>query len=433
MGRFGFKTEGTGQRHAWSLQADVYKGDIGESVLVGSYTPPSQVTLEGNDEVSGGNFTGRWEHQLDRGSLQIQAYYDRNNRLAPHFKETRNTFDVDTNYSLPFGERHNFQFGLGARWSPSRFYQTIPTLDVTRPEKTENIYGAFVQDKIDFVPGTLSLTAGTKFEHNNYTGLEFQPGARLLWNRNTQHTFWAAVTHAVRIPARLESDLQIKSFVQRTPLVYLEVLGNPHFDSERLVGYEMGQRSLLASSLYLDVAVFHNEYDNLSSFGPGVVSVHTSPIPHAVVSVSYVNGVTGRTDGFEITPNWRPTPWWDLKGSYSYLHVDVKRKPGNTDTGSVTRYEGSSPNHRAIIQSSMSLPGNFELDHTYRYVSALPAQRVGAYQTADLRLGWHVGGGFEFSVAGQNLLQPHHAEFGREARPTIEVKRSVYARLTWTK
>jgi iron complex outermembrane receptor protein len=426
--------DGTTQTSNWTFQGDVYKGDIGETVSVGSYTPPAQITLEGNDEVSGGNFIGRWEHQMRRGSvLQIQTYYDRNNRLAPHFKETRNTIKLDSNYSLPLAESHNLQLGLGARWSPSRFYQTVPTLDVTDREKTESIYSAFVQDKIDLVPGTLSLTAGVKLEHNNYTGLELQPTVRLLWDRNAQQTFWAAVTRAVRTPSRLESDLIIKSFVQPTPLIYLEVLGNPNFQSERLIGYGLGHRSLVTSSFYLDVAAFHNEYDNLASFGPLTLATQTLPLPHVVASVAYVNGITGRTDGFEIAPQWRPIPWWEFKGFYSYLHLDVKRKPGITDMNSVTRYEGSSPNHRVIIQSLISLPGNLEFDQTFRYVSSLPAQRVGAYATADVRLSRYMGKGLELSFAGQNLLQPHHAEFGRDSRPTIEVKRSMYAQLTWTR
>jgi hypothetical protein len=36
----------------------------------------------------------------------------------------------------------------------------------------------------------------------------------------------------------------------------------------------------------------------------------------------------------------------------------------------------------------------------------------------------------ELSITGQNLLQPHHAEFGGEPGPLIQIKRSAYGKVT---
>ena len=49
---------------------------------------------------------------------------------------------------------------------------------------------------------------------------------------------------------------------------------------------------------------------------------------------------------------------------------------------------------------------------TYRYVSALPGQMGPAYSTGDVRVAWKFNGQLEFSVAGRNLLQPSHYEYG---------------------
>ena len=38
-----------------------------------------------------------------------------------------------------------------------------------------------LQDAITIVEDRLKLTVGTKVEHNDYTGFEFQPSARLAW------------------------------------------------------------------------------------------------------------------------------------------------------------------------------------------------------------------------------------------------------------
>jgi len=139
----------------------------------------------------------------------------------------------------------------------------------------------------------------------------------------------------------------------------------------------------------------------------------------------------GTTTGVEIAPDWTPTRWWRLRGSYSYLHIDLKARAGSLDRTTASSTEGSSPHHQVVIQSSLDLPKNLEFDQTYRYVSALPAQLVGGYGTADVRLGWHPTEHCELSFVGQNLFQPHHAEFGGDPGPLVGIKRSVYAKVTW--
>jgi hypothetical protein len=98
----------------------------------------------------------------------------------------------------------------------------------------------------------------------------------------------------------------------------------------------------------------------------------------------------------------------------------------------VTQYEGSSPHHQALVQSRLNFPAGVELDATYRYVSELPGRQVQGYHTADLRAGWQVTAATRFSVSGQNLLAPHHVEFSHAPPPSVAIRRSVYAALTWT-
>ena len=110
----------------------------------------------------------------------------------------------------------------------------------------------------------------------------------------------------------------------------------------------------------------------------------------------------------------------------------LRDKPGFTDVGNLlANYMGSSPRHVVNFQSLFNLPKHFELDTTVRYTSGLSQYSVGAYSTADVRLGWHVGESLDFSVVGQNLLQPSHVEFGGNPGPLVGIKRSVYAKITW--
>jgi iron complex outermembrane receptor protein len=151
-----------------------------------------------------------------------------------------------------------------------------------------------------------------------------------------------------------------------------------------------------------------------------------------VVTIPWANEVKGNTEGFEIAPNWKAASWLELKASYSYLNLDLASKSGNLGTGMANTDEGSSPRHELVIQPSFNLPKRFELDPTYRYVSALPAQAVKSYSTMDVRVGWRFAEQMELSVVGNNLFQPQHAEFGGDPGGLLGIKRSVYARIIWT-
>ncbi len=50
----------------------------------------------------------------------------------------------------------------------------------------------------------LFFTLGTKLEHNDYTGFEVEPSARLQWNATSKQMIWAAVSRAVRTPSRID-------------------------------------------------------------------------------------------------------------------------------------------------------------------------------------------------------------------------------------
>ncbi len=433
--QMGFRTDWDVRRNDHlTIQGDMYKGGVGETVGYGSFTPPEQIISNQAVAVSGGNLLASWRHDLREGSdIQVRAYYDRTYALAPHYQETRNTFDLDFIHHLTLGERHNFIWGVGARLSPSQFVQTIPTLDLIPHDFANNVYSGFVQDEIAIVPNKFSLTVGSKLEHNSYTGFEFQPSVRGLWTITPRQTFWAAVTRAVRTPSRIEEDFRLIDFGIANPLVYLAVDGNPHLSSERLIGYEAGYRTLVTPKIYIDIAVFHNDYNDLINLGTPTVTLDTTPTPvHLTVHLPFANGLRGNTDGFEIAPDWKPSRWWQMKATYSYLNLNLESIPGVVDsTGYVGKDEGSSPHNQVTLQSRFNLPRGFEFDQTYRYVSALPAFLVGSYSTADVHLAWRATRQMEFSVVGENLIQPHHAEFGGNPGPLVGIKRSVYAQITW--
>ena len=181
---------------------------------------------------------------------------------------------------------------------------------------TDYTHTGFVQDEIHLLGSKLSVTAGAKLEDNNFSGFDIQPTLRGLWNPNSHQSFWAAVTRAVTTPSRIEEGFQLSGGeISTTPPTYLLVSGNPNFKSETVLGYEGGYRQLLTPKLYIDLDVFHSNYDHLQSFGVPALIGDT-------LTIFYENAIAGATNGVEVAPSWTATPWWKLSGSYSCVGVD---------------------------------------------------------------------------------------------------------------
>lgn len=429
----GFRADWTStQNDSGTAQGDLYTGSTGQQVGLGVYSPLAQLSVDGAQNVSGGNLNLRWNHRNAGGSdFHLQAYFDRTNRQTVQFGETRNTIDLDFIDHVASLPREDLIWGAGLRLSPTHIIQNQPTVSFGNTLQTDYIYSAFLQDAFDLAPRKLTLTLGSKFEDNNYSGFEIQPSARLLWNPAAHSALWGAISRAVRTPGRVDQDLQLTGVISSSPPFLIRVEGDPSFQSEVQIDYEAGYRQLLLPSLFADLSLFHDQYDRLESYGNLSVSTITSPIAALLLNVPFANGIKGTTDGLEIAPDWKPVKWWELRGNFSHVHLALRPKAGFSDTGTVSSYEGSSPHREASVQSLFDLPADLEFDLDYSYVSRLPAENVKAYQTGDARLGWNAGRHWQFTVAGRNLLQPHHQEFVGDNNDAVGIRRSVYAGLSW--
>jgi iron complex outermembrane receptor protein len=429
----GFRIDGAlDSRDTLTLQGDIYLSRMGEAVRITDIPLRSASTVEKNAELSGGNLLARWERTLDSNSgFYVQAYYDRVNRLQANQAEYRDTFDFDFVHRLGFAGGNKFTWGAGARISLGRVPEVTSTFVFMPDRRTDQLYSMFVQDEIPLGEG-VSLTLGTKLLHAAFTGFDAEPSARLLWAPSPAQTFWAAVTRAVRTPSDNEDDLQSTTLRTRNPLAFNVVKGDGAFTSESLLGIEAGYRRLVTRTVSLDVAAFRNHYYDLLSLEPADPFTETAPPPQRTI-YPFINrnGVKGSTTGFEIVPNWKPTAWWRVQTSYAFLHMNLSTKPGSSDVVTVASLQGSSPQHQVTVQSYLDLPGRVSFSQIYRHVSELPAQGVESYHAADARVAWKLAPRVEFSVTGQNLLQPRHREFGGDPGPLVGIRRNIFGAVTW--
>lgn len=433
-------------RDSFTLEGDLYKQEDGERVQLGNYTPPFEATIDGNAHLSGGNLLARWDRKVsDKHDLLIETYYDRTNRHEPNFGELRDTFDIDFVDRNQWKPRHEITFGAQARFSEGRFLEVGSGLVFYPANRLDYLVSGFFQDTIGLVDRTLSLTVGTKIFGTNFTGATLSPSARLLWTPSDRHTIWAAFTRAIRTPSRAEHDFYLSSYLgpgSNGALTFARFDANPDFAPEQLNGWELGYRTLIRKSLYIDIATFWNHYHDL--FSQDLLSISgsesglpfpepTPTPPHSIITAQFRNGLYGFTTGQEIAPEWRPKEFVRLRASYSFLNMNLSRAPGFALGGTPQSIIGSSPKHEATAQASFDFAKAFQADLIYRYVSALPAQSAPSYSTADVRVAWRLRRRIEFSVAGRNLFLPRHVEYAADPGAPVAVLRSVFATVAWVR
>ncbi len=425
-------------RDSFTASSMIYNSSLGDQNTIGEFYPPSQLVVDARQIATGGDIVLRWDHKLaGESGFYVEGYFDRTNRATSQFTETRDTFDIDVIDHIANLPRQDIVVGAGLRESPSNLVQTQLSVNFA-PNKFNNyVYSLFAQDSLRIVPDKLTLTLGSKFADDAYSGWGVQPSAQILWHPRSTTTLWASVARALRTPGRLDRDLSLYGDV--TPSgpagpIFLEVEGNPNFQAEVLIGWSAGARQLLWKKLYVDVAAFHNQYDNLESYGgpASLFTFPTSPYPIELINIQYGNGLRGISDGIEIAPDWKPLSWFEMRGSFSHVQVKLHSKVGYDQDSYAATIEGSSPHREASVQGIFTLLHGLDFVPDYRFVSALPADPTPSYQTADAQVSYLIKGHLDAAVNGRNLVQPNHYETLGDNSNVVGIKREVYGNLTWS-
>ena len=414
--RLGFRADGTEGHETYFLSGDIYRGN----------SPQILGKIPWDIQISGGDINLRWEHSLTRDKgFYLQAYFARTLRDHSVINVTRNTFDVDFIDHFRAGSKNLLSYGGTLHWSP---YLAYPS-EFSPAGVTDYEHTGFVQDEVQ-VRKHVWVTAGTKFEFNNYSGFDLQPSGRILWSPGERQALWGGVTRAVTTPSDLEENFDLRDYVGK---VVVQVLGNRHFESEDVTGYEAGYRRLLAGKVYGEVSGFWNQYRKLQSFSTPMISTSGG---YTYITIQYQNRISGSTSGVELATETQIAAWWRLNTNYSFVSSNFSANGPTSNissSGSVQTYEGSSPKHMVTVQSMFDLPAHIQFDPMYRFISALPAQNVPAYQTLDVHFQKTLGRNFGLELVGQNLFQNVHYEWGTgdPTQPLVGMYRAAYVRLSF--
>jgi len=435
LGQVGFRSDwDQSTRDSYTLQGDFYQGKTGDmvNIPVGPAGPPPTTvkSVVDDTDIRGGNVLLRWKRTLsDTSNFVLQTYYDyvkRDEQVVLY--ENRDTVDIDFQHQFRPFKANDLLWGLGFRRT-SDDTNNNPTFSVRNTRRDVNLYSGFVQDEISLADD-LRLTIGSKFEHNDFSGFEYQPSIRLAWSVDEEQTVWGAVSRAVRTPARGEHDVRLRLIPPPAadPGVPVFAAGDDNFDSENMIAYELGYRINYHDSWSLDIAAFYNKYDDLRTLDPA------NP-PPADVLFPFDNRMDGNAYGLEVASQWQIKRGWNLHASYTWMKMSLDLDSDSTDSFSESA-EDATPNHQGTVWSSIDLGNNLEFDTAVRYVDGIEVtgRDIDSYVELDARLGWKFRPDVELSLVGQNLLDNHHKEFLPDfiATQPTEIERSVYVKGIWS-
>jgi iron complex outermembrane receptor protein len=420
-----------------SVQGDMYSGREGGSAqLITSFTQPPSPDVHTEVNISGGSIQTSWNRRYSgRSDTTLMVSYQRYARTDV-IDERRGTLDFDFQHNLSIGERHQFVWGFGYRYSSAQTegsfaYSLIP------PDRDTNLYSGFLQDQIALVADRLTLTVGAKLEHHYYSAFGVMPSARIAWTPSTKSTYWAAVSRALGSPSDLDDGMRVISAVfpgpGGMPVAVLNI-GNPRFQDESLLAYEAGYRTLLRKNLSLDLATYYHSYDKLQTWEPSAPFLEDTPLPpHMVIPYIAENTMHGEAHGLELFANWQLLPRWTLSPGYAFERLHLHLDPGSQDITTIPFIGGSTPAHSAQLRSHVELPRHVSWDTSAYFVDRLVDPPVASYTRLDSGLTWQWKEHLSLSLFGQNLLRDHHLEFQDLTLTTNSslMKRSVYAKITW--
>ncbi|MCE5313423.1 MAG: TonB-dependent receptor plug domain-containing protein [Armatimonadota bacterium] len=446
MSSDGWDMQNAGFRADWqasgcnrfTFEGNSYDGNLGQNYEVPVPEPPFSRMQQDTYSASGWNTLARWEHANQDGSgSSLQFFAEHSNRSPIELSQVSDTLDFDYQRRVIISGKHDRMWGVGYRISADDTQGGI-TVSLNPASATEKVFTGFFQDCMA-LRNNLSLTVGAKCEHNEYTGLEFQPSVRLAYTPNSHHTLWGAISRAVRTPSRIERDAVInyraRSFDGHNSLI--QVIGNSDFASESVIAHELGARLQSSDKLSLDISAFYNIYRNLRSSRAGEpYEVTGEGQPYMIIPVYVTNTLDGSTNGYEIAATWDAAHNLRLRFGYSRLNYSIHYDSQNPyayilGNDSITN---SAPD-QWFLTSYLNLGRNIELDTMLYYTGTLVGRdNTDPHYRLDIHLGYRPRPDFEVSLVGQDIFeddQPSEHAVCLAGSSSIS-QRNIYGKLTWT-
>lgn len=415
--------------------------------------PPYEKLLVEDIEYHEYNFMVNWQRDYGSGSgMKLLAYYVQNDFKEPNGVEHERSVTLEFQNNFPIGGHSEVNWGIEYRHWDDIGRSTEFTRFLNGDGITEHFFNTYVQNRIQFFEERISLTLGSKFEHNDFIDWEIQPSARLLLKINNHQSFWSSVSRAVSMPTRSEKDGFI--FLDRSPFmttiqgiqaegtIDTIFVGDSDLKSEELIAYEMGYRLQISDRIALDFATFYNDYSD--------VPTTQATITGDIVGLPDENGIFPATGtallkpsheahaesyGMEVNGYWQLANFWRIAASYTWIRFDFDNLAEfplpNLDTA-----ENVFPINQIHLRSFLDLPYQLQFDTLIYYSdnTRFTDLSIASHIRLDIRLAWHPFRNLEISAIAQDILDKQHPEHGSFLGFTnpVEAEQSYYGTIRWT-
>lgn len=376
----------------------------------------------------------RGSRNLGDSELQLTAFYGYQrweawfdspvDNYATRVREERIPFwhaGATLQYTTPLSENNTLTLGLDFKhgeveWEPT-FLSGPPRK--AGAEGKQNHFSLFLQDEIELVTDTLSLTLGGRFDrvisydgsafdtdppgpapgfaesYSSRTWKEFSPKVGLVYHISGDTTLRASAGKGFRAPNLYE----LYTTITRGTNLYK---GNPELEPETITSYELGFDHCFTPALLLRATVFHSKSKNyigriqVGQIGPSAI--------HQYRNLSDV-----QIDGLELEFSCRINHAWSFSASYAYTRPRVKSFPDNP------RLEGKdlpyTPRHTGSIALCYKNSELFDFLLTARFVGRQYSDeansskgRMFPYVDVGLRLSKQVMKNATLSLSIENLF-----------------------------
>lgn len=417
-----------------SLQSNIFRGRI-DQIEYG----PLSVLEQDKIQTSGGYLRLHWRHAGVRFDNDLQASYDNENRDETMTHNRAGTYDVDYQQHNVLGDVHNLTWGLSGRFIDDSYHGKTPP--VFHPMHHNWIFSSFVQDEIALRPDVLTLTLGSKLQWYSTSRFEGQPSGRLLWTPTPNHSYWTALSRAVRTPSVRDQDMNLVVPYPSSSsyIVELNMRGNPAIRPENVVSYEAGYRWRHGDRIAVDIAGFASRYTQLESDNELTPTMNGNGTV-MTIPLSFCNDYHAHTQGLEGTLLLEPARALRLRVVHAWMQGSVRPNiapplPVEADL------DWNTP------RNALSALLNWQFHRGWTFDSILffnsraknsksPFQQVNApgYMRADASLSYALGKDFLLRAGVRNLQSARHLEFDPQNHyaAASQPPRAVFVKLSWS-
>ena len=432
-------------RNIWRVQGDIYNQDMNQTLttLFSRFAQLDNVS----DHISqrGSNLQANWIHEFRDGSqLTSRISYDYRYRQEAILAEKAKIYDLDLRWNNNDLGKHKITIGAGIK-SINHALEGTPYFMFDPARETLRYSNIAFYDDISLTERTI-VGISLKAEDNIFTGLEYQPNLKLTHILNSQNTFWAAITRAVRIPSRAERDSTFPLYylgadaIPGVPVpVFLQLEApDKKLDVEKQRSTEAGWRYHPSANFSLDTTVFFNQYKGLRNVYLGTPRCEPDPtclfFAHSIVQPIHVANLDfADTYGLEVLASQQINADLSLESSLSVVNIEYENNSGLEQfyIGALSPGVGQ-PMVKVNSQVNWQINATSSFTGIYRYVSSPNVGDIDSYHVVDLMYRRQFTPHVEASLAARNLGSTHDefAEFLIQ-QPIGYVEPSFHLMLDW--